>query len=136
MKNYFKQTQRGFTLLELVVVIAVTGVLLVVAMPKILGTSADARTASVNKVAEQLGAAVAQNFVVRSTDSSKGAPIANCTDSPSTLQSTVIPSGYTITSNTVGTSTITAAGTMGSTVCTVSTTTSPTLTATFSAYGV
>ena len=136
MKHSFKQTQRGFTLLELVVVIAVTGVLLVVAMPKILGTSTDARVAAVSKVAEQLGAAVAQNFVIRSVDSNKGVAIANCTDSPNALQAGSMPNGYTITSISVGTSTISTSGTMGSTLCTVTTTSTPAITATFSAFNI
>ena len=136
MKHSFKQTQRGFTLLELVVVIAVTGVLLVVAMPKILGTSTDARTAAVNKVAEQLGAAVAQNFVIRAVDNSKGVSIGNCTDTPNTLQAVSMPSGYTITSVGVTSSTVGTGGVMGSTICTVTTTSTPAITATFSAYSI
>lgn len=135
MKHSFKQTQRGFTLLELVVVIAVTGVLLVVAMPKILGTSADARVASVNKVAEQLGAAGAQNFVLRTVDATKGAAIANCTDTYNTLQSQSMPSGYTITALAVSTSAVNGSGTMSNTICTVTTTSTPAITATFAAYG-
>ena len=136
MKHSFKQTQRGFTLLELVVVIAVTGVLLVVAMPKILGTSTDARVAAVNKVAEQLGVAVAQNFVIRSVDNGKGVTIGNCTDSPTALQAGSMPNGYTISSLTVGSSTVGSTGTMGSTLCTVTTTSTPAITATFSAFNI
>ena len=134
MKHSFKQTQRGFTLLELVVVIAVTGVLLVVAMPKILGTSADARVVSVNKVAEQLGTAGAQNFVLRTVDATKGAAIGNCTDTYNALQSQSMPSGYTITTGVVSTSTVNGSGTMGSQTCTVTTTSTPAITATFAAY--
>ena len=134
MKHSFKQTQRGFTLLELVVVIAVTGVLLVVAMPKILGTSTDARVAAVNKVAEQLGAAVAQNFVMRSVDNTKGVSISTCTDTYFTLQSQSMPSGYTLSTDTVSSSIVNGSGTMGSQTCTVTTTSTPAITATFAAY--
>ena len=97
MKNSFKQTQRGFTLLELVVVIAVVGVLLVVAMPKLLSTSNDARQAAVNKVAEALTAGATQNYVIRAADNTKGVAVLLCNVVGSTLQSLSVPSGYTIT---------------------------------------
>ena len=136
MKNYFKQTQRGFTLLELVVVIAVTGVLLVVAMPKILGTSTDARSVALGKAAESLAAAVAQNYVVRSTDNTKGVAVATCANAALTLQSGVIPSGYSLDTTTVATSAVGTTSTMSSTACTLSTTSTPTLTVSFAAFGI
>ena len=137
MKNYFKQTQRGFTLLELVVVIAVTGVLLVVAMPKILGTSSDARSVALGKAAESLSAAVAQNFVVRSTDGSKGVAVTTCANAALTLQSGVMPTGYSLDSSAVATSTVGSTNTtMSSTACTLSTTSSPTLTVNIAVFGI
>lgn len=137
MKNYFKQTQRGFTLLELVVVIAVTGVLLVVAMPKLLGTSNDARQAAVNKVAESLTAALGQNYVVRSADNSKGVTMTSCSVAGTALQAQAFPSGYTST-DTTGITAVTASntGSVTATICVLSTTTTPILTASFSVYGI
>ena len=138
MKNYFKQTQRGFTLLELVVVIAVTGVLLVVAMPKLLGTSNDARQAAVNKVAEALTAAAVQNYVVRSADNTKGAAMTSCSVAGTTLQGLALPSGYTV-SDTTTISAITSTSISGSvtaTTCVVTSTTTPAVTASFLVYGI
>ena len=137
MKNYFKQTQRGFTLLELVVVIAVTGVLLVVAMPKLLGTSNDARQAAVNKVAESLTAAAGQNFVVRSADNTKGVTMTSCSGAGTTLQGQAFPSGYGSTDTTSITATTASnTGSVTATVCVLATTSTPILTASFSVYGI
>ncbi len=53
------QTQRGFTLIELVVVIVILGLLAAVALPKFIDVTTDARASSVQGVAGGLRAAVA-----------------------------------------------------------------------------
>ncbi len=138
----FKQMQRGFTLLELVVVIAVTGVLLVVAMPKLLGTSTDARQAAVNKVAESLSAAAAQNYTIRSADQTKGVALKACSDAGNTLQ-TGMPKGYSaITSGgtapdaTITIAVVSSAGVLTATTCLLGTATTPQLTSTFLVYSI
>lgn len=136
MKNSFKQTQRGFTLLELVVVIAVVGVLLVVAMPKLLSTSNDARQAAVNKVAEALTAGATQNYVIRAADNTKGVAVLLCNVVGSTLQSLSVPSGYTITDTSAVSVSLQTTGSLSSSTCTVSSTATPAVTATFTAYGI
>ena len=76
----FSKKQGGFTLVELVVVVAVLGVLSSFALPKILGTVNDARIASLTGVAEALTAASTHNYMIRGADNNKGTPILTCED--------------------------------------------------------
>lgn len=95
-----KTTMKGFTLIELVIVIAIIGILSAVAIPKFINLSANAQTAATNAVAGALGAANAANYASRKLSSSLGVAVTNCTSVSSALQGG-LPSGYTITSATV-----------------------------------
>ena len=86
--------QSGFTLVELVVVVAVVGVLAVVATPKIVGVATDARKASLTGVASALTAASARNYAVRSANNNKGVFIHSCSDITKALDNQALPSGY------------------------------------------
>jgi prepilin-type N-terminal cleavage/methylation domain-containing protein len=90
-----KQTQAGFTLVELVIVIIILGLLAAVAVPKFIDLSSDARTAATNSVAASLSAANAVNYASRKVNAAKGNSVANCTDVATSLQGG-LPSGYTI----------------------------------------
>ena len=95
-----RQVQRGFTLIELVMVIVILGVLAVVAIPKFIDLRNDAVVAATAGVAGTLSSASAVNYASRNANSAKGTAVANCTDVSLLLQGG-LPAGYTITAGTV-----------------------------------
>ena len=141
MKYFSKHAQRGFTLLELVVVIAVVGVLLVVAMPKLLGTSNDARQSASDQVAGTLSAASAQNYTIRAADNTKGVAMRSCSVAGNALQAgtptgyTIIANGSTAASASQTLATVTA-GVVTSVTCVLQSPTTPYLTSNFLLYSI
>lgn len=92
-----KKIIRGFTLIELVIVIAIIGILSAVAIPKFIDLGSEAQQAATDAVAGALASANASNYAARKLSSSLGVAVSNCTDLSSALQGG-LPSGYTITS--------------------------------------
>ena len=124
-----KQVQRGFTLIELVMVIVILGVLAAVASPKFVDLKGDAVIASTQGVAGGLSSASAVNYAARSAKgTATGVAISNCTSVPNALQG-ALPADYQVTAAVVA---------AGATVnCELrNTSVSPNVTASFSAIGI
>lgn len=125
-----KQVQRGFTLIELVMVIVILGVLAAVAVPKFVDLGTEAKAAALQGVIGGISSASAVNYAARSVTTTGSAAIGTganttCTASADAILQGGIPSGYTVsgavsaTSGTANSCTVTQTATGNSGTATI-----------------
>lgn len=98
MNFSMKKAQRGFTLIELVMVIVILGILAAVALPKFVDLSGEASQAAVQGIAGSISSGSAANFAARKVGNSSAINLNTANVCTKTVLGPVLqgglPSGY------------------------------------------
>ena len=100
-KRVFKNSERGFTLIEIIIVIVILGILAVVAIPKYVDMRDDAAVAACDGVYGAASAAAAVNFAARLLSPSRTTKITDAASLVAAMEGT--PDGWTASGGTLST---------------------------------
>ena len=93
-----QKAQKGFTLIELVVVVVLLGILGVTALARFQDLSGDAQNAANQGVASELSSGSSINFATRSLNAANGSAISGAAQTcaaAATAVMSIVPAGYT-----------------------------------------
>lgn len=89
------RNEKGFTLIEIVMVIVLLGILAAVAIPRFINLQTEARAAALQGVVGAMASGMATNYAACVAGSASCVAVDNCDDTPNILTGG-IPTGYTV----------------------------------------
>lgn len=95
------RNEKGFTLIEIVMVIVILGILAAVAIPRFINLQTEARTAARQGVAGSMASAMAVNYAGCVAGSTACVTVDNCDDTAAIMLGG-LPTGYTVAALPIG----------------------------------